>query len=154
MEDMELQRYFRGQMVQLQWHPFLRAMAAQLAQQADTQALHTLFTAVGQRFAVDAKGFFTDIHALSQLQDGLNDFWGRMQWGWVTLAEEAGHVEITHYAAPLAEAFGEECLQWSVGFLEGFYQSVFGALGAAGSMTVRAQEHFDDGLHVRLRLGR
>lgn len=154
MEDMDLQRYFRGQMVQLQWHPFLRAMASQLAQQADTKALHTLFTGVGERFAVDAKDFFSDIHALSQLQESLNDFWGRMQWGWVTLGEGAGFVEITHYAAPLAEAFGEESLQWSVGFLEGFYQSVFGALGAAESMTVRTQEHFDDGLHVRLRLGR
>lgn len=153
MEDMNLQRYFRGQMVQLQWHPFLRAMAAQMAQHADAQALHALFAGVGQRFAVDAKDFFADIHALTQLQEGLNDFWGRMQWGWVTLREEAGCVEISHYAAPLAEAFGDECLQWSVGFLEGFYQSVFGILGATESMTVRARDHLDDGLHLRFRLG-
>jgi hypothetical protein len=150
MEDMNLQGYFRGQMVQLQWHPFLRAMA----QQADTQTLHTLFIGVGQRFAADAQGFFVDIRVLSQLQAELNDFWGRMQWGWVTLREEAGCVEISHHAAPLAEAFGDECLQWSVGFLEGFYQRIFGTLGAAESMTVRAHEHLDNGLHLRLRLGR
>lgn len=153
MEDMNLQRYFRGQMVQLQWHPFLRAMAAQLTHQADTQALHTLFTGVGQRFAADAEGFFVDIHTLAQLQESLNDFWGRMQWGWVVLREDAGCVQISHHAAPLAEAFGDECLQWSAGFLEGFYQSVFGILGAGESMTVRLQEQLDQGLHLRLRFG-
>ncbi|MFM1981190.1 MAG: hypothetical protein RLZ68_2455 [Pseudomonadota bacterium] len=154
MEDMDLQTYFRGQQVAMQWHPFLLAMAAEMAEQSDDTVLRNLFAGIGRRFAADAEEFFSDVATLSELQECLNDFWGRMQWGWVRMHEESGFVEIVHNAAPLAEAFGDEFLVWSVGFLEGFYQSVFGALGASESMGVRAHEDQEDGMALRLRFGK
>ena len=154
MEDMDLQTYFRGQQVSMQWHPFLLAMAAEMAEHTDELALRNLFAGVGRRFAADTEEFFSDVTTLSELQECLDDFWGRMQWGWVRLREEAGYVEILHNAAPLAEAFGDEFLVWSVGFLEGFYQSVFGALGASNSMTVRACDDQVDSMVLRLRFGK
>jgi len=153
MEEMDLQKYFRGQQVAMQWHPFLLAMASEMGEHLDEGVLRGLFAGVGRRLAADATDFFADIATLTELQECLNDFWGRMQWGWVHLQEGDDCVEIVHQAAPLAEAFGDESLVWSIGFLEGFYQSVFGLLGASRAMAVRAHDRQEDGFVLRLRFG-
>ena len=154
MANDNLQNYFRGQQVSLQWLPVLRAMASELAAQTDAKALRQLFFKIGERFAKDTDGMFQGAQSLAQLEERLNDFWLRINWGWVDLNEVKGFVEITHQAAPLAEAFGDDAIEWSIGLLEGFYQNVFSVLGASETMVVRGVGSLVGGMDVQLRFGR
>lgn len=154
METTNLQTYFRAQQVSLQWMPFLRAIAAELSAQTDATNLRQLFFSVGQRFAMDTPELLQEIATLSRLEEALCAHWGRHQWGWVELSEVGDAIEIVHNASPLAEAFGDDSLPWSVGFLEGFYQSIFGALGASEAMNVSAVDDSRDGMAIRLRFSR
>lgn len=149
-----LQNYFRGQQVALQWLPVLRAMASELSAQIDAKALRQLFFKIGERFAKDTDDLFHGAQSLVQLEERLNDFWLRINWGWVDLNEAKGFIEITHWAAPLAEAFGDDASDWSIGLLEGFYQSVFSVLGASETMVVRGVGAPVGGMDVQLRFGR
>ena len=155
MTNDHFQDYFRAQQVPLQWLPVLRAMASELATQKESKELHQLFFKIGERFAQDTADLFKDAKTLTQLEASLNDFWARINWGWVNLIEAKGSIDIAHQAAPLAEAFGDEALHWSVGILEGFYQSVFTVLGASDTMCVRnVGELSSSGINVHLRFGR
>ena len=154
MEPNPLENYFREQQMSLQWLPFLRAMAGELAEQTDATSLRTLFTSIGRRFADDSSEAFANINTLGTLSDALNDFFARINWGVVEVSEVPGGVDIDHFAAPLAEAFGDDALVWSVGFLEGFYQSLFGMLGASPTMQVRAMDDSCEAMHLRFRFGR
>lgn len=149
-----LQQYFRSQQVSLQWLPILRVMALEMAAYADAKDLRQLFFNIGERFAKDAEDRFEDVETLGQLEECLNDFWSRINWGWVDLNEIKGSIDIAHHAAPLAEAFGDDALEWSVGLLEGFYQTVFSVLGASENMIVRSIGEISDGMDIRLRFGR
>lgn len=146
-----LQSYFRRQQVSLQWLPVLRALALEMADNADPQTLKHLFSNIGARFATDAQDCFTDVKTLSQLNENLNDFWERTNWGWVDLAEAKGGIDITHQAAPLAEAFGDESLEWSSGLLEGFYQHVFKQLDTSDTMLIRIIDISSDGMTLHFR---
>lgn len=152
MDSRDLQTYFRTQQVSLQWLPVLRALARALAEQARPDELRALFSSVGARFGGEAQELFEEVSTLKELEEALNDFWPRINWGWVSLEEVAGRVEIVHQAAPLAEGFGEEMLQWSVGLLEGFYLRVFGVLGASAAMRVRCSDVQSQGMVIHLRL--
>lgn len=154
MEPITLQTYFKAHQVPLQWMPFLRAIAAELSAQTDAINLRHLFFSVGQRFAMGTPSLLQEIATLSQLEETLCTHWGQHQWGWVELSEVGDAIEIVHNACPLAEAFGEDSLTWSVGFLEGFYQSIFGALGASETMNVRAMNDSRDGMAIRLNFSR
>jgi hypothetical protein len=154
MDNGNLQTYFRAQQVSLQWLPVLRAMAQELSECISTDELRPLFYKIGQRFANDTEDLFSDIQTLTELQESLNDFWARVNWGWVNLKEANGGIEITHQAAPLAEAFGDESLVWSIALLEGFYQTVFSVLGAKDTMAVRAAGASSDGMALQFRFGR
>jgi hypothetical protein len=154
MPKNNLESYFKGQQVSLQWLPVLRAMALELSANADAKDLRILFSKIGDRFAKEAQDCFQDIQTLTQLEESLNDFWSRINWGWVDLAEVQGGIDITHQAAPLAEAFGDETLEWSSGLLEGFYQCVFNLLDTSNTMAVRSIDDATDGMTIRLRFGR
>lgn len=154
MASHNLQNYFRGQQVSLQWLPFLRAMGSELTAQTDAKELRHLFFKIGEQFAKDTEELFHGAHSLAQLEETLNDFWSRINWGWVSLNEATGCIEISHQSAPLAEAFGDDALEWSIGLLEGFYQSVFSVLGASDTMTVRGVGTPSGGMDVNLRFGR
>lgn len=145
MTDAEFRRYFREQQVSLQWLPVLRALAAELESRESPEVLRSLFSAMGQRLASEAGAQLGDPDTLAELQQSLNDFWSQMNWGWVTLTEQAGSLEILHHAAPLAEAFGDEALVWSCGFLEGFYQATCQGLGAQASLSVQWVDMADEG---------
>lgn len=153
MTNNALQDYFRGQQVSLQWLPILRAMALEMSAHAEADELRHLFFNIGERFAKDTEDRFHGVQTLTQLEESLNDFWGRINWGWVDLREETGAIDITHHAAPLAEAFSDEALNWSTGLLEGFYQTVFNVLGASDTMVVRNVGESSGGVGVRLRYG-
>ena len=148
-----LQSYFREQQVSLQWLPILRAMALEMSANADATSLNQLFARIGARFATDAQDCFQDVQTLTQLKENLNDFWARINWGWVELTEVKGGIDITHQAAPLAEAFGDESLEWSCGLLEGFYQHVFKQLDTSDTMSVRRLGFSTDGMEIRLNFG-
>lgn len=148
-----LEDYFRAQQVSMQWVPVLRAMAQELLTHSNANDLRNLFSKIGERFAKDVEDHFQDIQTLSQLEEALNALWSKTSWGWVTLTEANGGIHIDHQAAPLAEAFGDECLEWSTGLLEGFYQSVFSVLGASDTMRVREAAE-PEGMSVQLRFGR
>jgi hypothetical protein len=148
-----LQNYFRGQQVSLQWLPVLRAMATELTANADPQSLRQLFFKMGQRFASDVEDRFQGAQTLTELEDELNEFWAQLNWGWVNFSEAAGFIELAHQASPLAEAFGEDALGWSVGLLEGFYQTVFNVLGAGEAMKIRAIDELCVDMTVHLRFG-
>lgn len=152
MEPSNLEQYFRTQQVAQQWLPILRSLAVELAERADVADLRQLFTQVGARFAIDVEQRFVGVQTLAALEQGLNEFWQGMNWGWVSLQEAKANVDIFHYAAPLAEAFGDEQLEWSVGLLEGFYQHVFKTLGAGDAMQVEAVG--GEGIDLQFRFGR
>jgi hypothetical protein len=154
MPHSNLELYFRSQQVSLQWLPMLRALAMELAVHASPQDLSRLFFNAGVRFAGDTTGRFEGIQTLAQLEENLNDLWARLNWGWVELREVHGVIEIWHHAAPLAEAFGDESLEWSIGLLEGFYECVFKVLGAGDSMSVKGLPGASSGMTVRLNFGR
>lgn len=149
-----LQNYFRGQQVPLQWLPVLRAMALEMSACTEAKELRHLFFKIGERFAKDMEVRFQGVQTLAQLEESLNDFWARINWGWVDLKEVTGSIDITHHAAPLAEAFGDAALNWSIGLLEGFYQSAFNVLGASDKMVVRGIDDLSGGIDIRLRLVR
>lgn len=154
MDPYKFENYFREQQVSLQWLPFLRALASELSAQTDASSLRTLFASVGQRFALDAREAFEEVNTLSALSIALNDYFARIHWGYTEITEVAGAVEIHHFAAPLAEAFGDESLPWTIGFLEGFYQALFGLLGASTTMQVHALDDACEAMHLHLRFGR
>lgn len=153
MATNNLQNYFRGQQVSLQWSPVLRALAAEMSAHSDPKDLRRLFFKIGERFAKDTEGLFREVQTIAQLEESLNDFWFRTNWGWVDLNEADGSIFIMHQAAPLAEAFGDDALEWGIGLLEGFYQSVFNVLGASDSLVVRSFGELNDGMNIRLRFG-
>ena len=138
MTIVNLESYVRGQQISLQWLPVLRAMAVEMSEHSKRAELKNLFFKIGWRFAKDTEHLFNEAKTLPQLEEVLNDFWSQINWGWVKLNEAEGQIEIAHQAAPLAEAFGDEALGWSVGLLEGFYQSIFSLLGANDAMVCRS----------------
>lgn len=148
-----LQNYFRGQQISLQWLPVLRAMANELAAHTDSQDLHRLFVNIGENLANNAKEDFNGVQTLDQLETTLNDFWWQINWGWVELNEVQGYIDITHQASPLAEGFGQDALSWSTGLLEGFYQTIFAVLGAGEKLVLRRTGEVGDGMTLRFRFG-
>lgn len=152
-KDNNLESYFKNQQVSLQWLAFLRALANEMGASADPEDLRQLFFRVGERFAAQGEADFPAVETLPQLQDALNAFWSQLNWGWVELAEVKNHIEIFHHAAPLAGAFGDDALEWSVGLLEGFYERVFKVLGAGDAMTVRSAGGEAQGMDLRFHFG-
>lgn len=154
MGESDLERYFRAQMVSPQWARVLRALAGVLGEQAGDDELRGLLHAVGARLAADAAATCAArTETLADLQDCANAYWLEQRWGWVELTERQGWIDVVHHAAPLAEAFGPEALGWSCGLLEGFYETLFRALGADGGMVARTVEQAGGGLVLRLRFG-
>lgn len=154
MTNDALQNYFREQQVSLQWLPVLRAMAGEMSVHMRVEDLHQLFFKIGERFAKDTEEHFQNVQTLAQLEENLNFFWARINWGWVTLREAKGFIDITHSAAPLVEAFGDEAIDWSSGLLQGFYQRAFSVLGASDTMSVRGVGEASGGMDIQMRFGR
>lgn len=149
-----LDNYFRSQQVPLQWSPILRALADELRAnaQGDDATLKTLFRAVGYRFATDMAKRFEDANTLEDLGYVFNELWTETNWGTVDLAEQGDHIAIEHRFAPLAQAFGDDSLTWSVGLLEGFYQAGFSHVGAGKDLSVRFSGTENDGLRLIFKL--
>jgi hypothetical protein len=146
-----LDTYFRSQQVSLQWSPILFAMANELEAIASPVDLRQLFQKIGARFSEGVAEQFLDIKALPELNDALNDLWARTQWGYVQLQEAPDCIEISHQFSPLYEAFGERAIPWTIGLLEGFYQSIFRKFGAAELLTAQCVGIDDNGQKLNIR---
>jgi predicted hydrocarbon binding protein len=144
-------KYSKAQKLPLQWSGILRAMAAEMSSVSDSSDLRDFFFRIGERFATDADEMLKNVETLDDLAEKLNSFWADRSWGWVELNEDDDGIDITHQCAPLANAFGDEELDWSVGFLEGFYQKLFNEFGASEDMAMSCVEKSPDGMNIRLR---
>lgn len=153
MQPTDLNSYFRAQQISPQWAPFLAALGEALAREAGPTELLQVFRVVGRELANRDSERWAGTATLEQLAQALNARWLEMQWGWVDLAEQPDGIEILHHAAPLAAAFGDKALEWTSGILEGYYETVFHALGAAPGTTATAIEALAGGLDLRLRFG-
>ena len=149
-----LDNYFRSQQVPLQWSPILRALAEELREnaQGNDDTLKNLFRSVGKRFASEMGNRFENANTLEDLSNIFNELWSGTNWGVVNLAEQGDHIAIEHQFAPLAEAFGTDSLPWSIGLLEGFYQTGFSHAGAGKDLSVRFAANENDGLRLIFKL--
>jgi hypothetical protein len=151
MTTENFKNYVKAQRIPLQWEMVLRAMASEMSSVSDAPDLRDFFFRIGERFASEAGNRFQGVETLEALEESLNAFWAEMTWGWVELIEEDGGIDINHQCAPLAQAFGDEALSWSVGLLEGFYQTLFNEFGANEDMTMSCVAASPDGMDIQLR---
>jgi hypothetical protein len=151
MTTENFKNYAKAQRISLQWEAVLRAMAAEMSSVSDSADLRDFFFRIGERFAIEAGERFKGVETLDELEEGLKDFWAEMTWGWVELHEKDGGIDLSHHCAPLTKAFGDESLSWSVGFLEGFYQTLFNEFGANDDMIMSCVDASPDGMEIHLR---
>ena len=151
MTTKNFKNYIKTQQIPLQWGGVLRAMSAEMSSVSDGPDLHDFFFRIGERFASEVETKFQGVETLEDLEASLNSFWSEINWGWVELVEEEGGIDITHQCAPLAKAFGDAALSWSVGLLEGFYQTLFNEFGANEEMKMNSVRESPDGMDIRLR---
>lgn len=149
----ELIDYYQEQQISRQWLDFLRAFAEELVEQANVDELHFLMHSTGERLAFIFKKQLPAIDDLACLEEELNAYWRYMNWGYARLEEVENHINITHFACPLAFAFGEAAVPWAKGFLEGFYQTVFRALGAGTRLQVRSTGASARSMNLCFRFG-
>lgn len=153
MINSSFETYFRQHQVSRQWQFMLQALAQVLQGAEDTESLKALFFKVGERMAREIEGDFASVETLADLQDRINARWSEWHWGWVHFKELEDAIGIEHHAAPLAQAFGEAALPWTVGLLQGFYQTVFEVLGAGDAMRVETVSHSETPMGIVLRFG-
>lgn len=151
MNAENLKKYIKTQQVPLQWAGVLSAFSAEMSSVSDGPDLKDFFFRIGERFASEVREKFIEVETLEELERKLNDFWSKINWGWVELVEEEGVIDIAHHCSPLAKAFGDAELSWSVGLLEGFYQTLFTAFGASNEMAMSCVGELSDGMDLRLR---
>lgn len=150
----DLDAYFLAQQVSPQWSLVLAALGEVLVESATERELHELFRETGIRMAARITDGLPEVGTLAELEGVLNEGWFARRWGWVEFEERSNSVEISHHAAPLAAVFGEPALSWSCGLLEGFYEGLFGTLGAGKALSVRAESSDAAGLLLRFRFSR
>ncbi len=146
-----LKKYIVKQQISIQWGPVLSAMAAEMSEVSEKSDLRDFFFRIGERFASKEKNKFKNVETLSELENSLNSYWTSINWGWVELEEKDGTIDITHNCSPIAEAFGNSELSWTVGLLEGFYQTLFFEFGANDEMKINCIGESADGLDLHLK---
>ncbi len=151
MTTENFKKYAKTVKIDAQFARLLRAMAAEMSSVSDAPDLRDFFFRIGEQFATAAGEAFENVESLEDLESCLNAFWAEMSWGWVELNEEDEGINISHQCAPLAQAFGDDSLAWSVGLLEGFYQTLFTEFGASDDMTMNCISASQDGMDIRLR---
>lgn len=152
MSKESLSHHLQIQQIGPQWKTFLHQLANQFNVRADANDLRELMKEVGASMAHDFSKKHKQLDTLRAVQDACNAYWSAMHWGCVDISEQARSIELTHYEAPLALAFGRESLPWSCACLEGFYQVLFLRLGAHPSSRVERVGEEADGWHIKFRL--
>jgi predicted hydrocarbon binding protein len=151
MTTENFKNYVKAQKINPQWAKVLRAMASEMSSVSEVPDLRDFFYRIGEQFAATTGETFAGVETLDDLESSLNSFWVDMTWGWVELVEDDEGINIAHQCSPLAQAFGEDALSWSVGFLEGFYHTLFTEFGASDDMVMNCVSASLDGMDIRLR---
>ncbi len=128
LPNSETQAYLSQQQCSRQWRGFLRAISAEFASALPDDELRDLMHRIGMKFAVQNP--LPACETLTLLQEEMTSFWKQIDWGWVTLTQDARCLNIDHCCAPLASAFGTDQGDWMHGFLQGVYQQWFDSAGA------------------------
>ncbi len=132
--------------------PLSLALATELAQDVDADALLVLARRAGSRWAAQLAPNFGQAQSMADLIDRLNTYWASMRWGWISLEDHRDHLLLHHHLLPIAQLYGSQSLRWTVGLVEGFYEELFRLLGADDSVEVRVASETDDGLEVQFRV--
>lgn len=143
--------YYEEHQCSKQWRGFLLALAEEFEDQLGAPELRGLMTRIGERFARATA--LPPCETLEQLTEAINETWVLLDWGWVTIEDDADHLAIRHACAPLRAAFGKSGAAWAPAFLEGVYQHWFSVLGIDPVLRVREAGCGDDGM-LEFRLGR
>ena len=139
------------QQCSVQWRGFLQALAAEFAAALPPEDLRALTFRVGVRFSAEHP--LPACATLDDLQSSMAAVWDRIGWGGVRLQQTAAQLDIHHDLSPLSAAFGSGHAAWSVGFLEGVYQSWFDQAGAV-QLLVAQSAHADAWGCVHFQLAR
>jgi hypothetical protein len=140
---------FRTRGCSRQWLGFVRAMADEFAAELPEHELATLMARIGRRFA--QRHPIGECQGLGDVEASANRIWGESDWGQCRMEEQAGSVEITHAAAPIAVALPG--MEWADGFLAGVYEGWFQQLGMLAGLSVHAERPSTPDMR-RLRLAR
>ncbi|MCY0387542.1 cellulose synthase [Robbsia sp. Bb-Pol-6] len=143
--------YYEEHQCSKQWRGFLLALAEEFEEQLGASELRGLMTRIGERFARATA--LPPCETLEQLTEAINETWVLLDWGWVTIEDDADYLAIRHACAPLRAAFGKGGAGWAPAFLEGVYQHWFSVLGIDPVLRVREAPGVDDGV-LEFRLGR
>jgi hypothetical protein len=127
--------YYEEHRCSTQWRMFLSSMAEEFEEQLGTPDLRSLMSKIGERFARATT--LPACETLDQLVDAINGIWGMLDWGLVSIGDDADYLSILHANAPLSAAFGPKALSWTPAFLEGVYQHWFSVLGIDPALRVR-----------------
>jgi len=143
--------YYEEHHCSQQWRGFLAALAEEFEDQLGTPELRGLMGRIGERFARATT--LPTCETLDELTEAINTSWMTLDWGWVSIEDDADHLAIHHACAPLRSAFGEEGMNWAPAFLEGVYQHWFSVLGIDPALRVREVAGVNNGV-LEFRLGR
>jgi len=145
--------YLATHMCDRQWRPFLQALADELGQQMEATERRQLMHALGRRIAADSP--LSEAQDLDTLSASMNEFWDRLEWGYVEIHEEDAYVALLHHCAPLRGGFGDAAMTWTPALLEGIYAQWFADFGAGDDLLLRQigePQGGDDALEYRLGL--
>lgn len=143
--------YYARRQCAEQWRVFLTVLAEELAQNMAQEQARDFMRNLGRRMALRLP--HPDLHTLADLEVSINRLWEQMEWGYVRLREQADHVVVAHYCAPLRAAFGAAAIKWTPALLEGVYAQWFEAFGAGEELRLRqasAPRGSDDALEFHL----
>jgi hypothetical protein len=115
-----------------QWHWLLGALAREWSSIHTPAALRAHMAALGADFAGAHPLPTTAL--LGDLELAINQLWGELHWGQVTLQDSGSALQLVHIDSPLASAFGAAHLAWSVGLLEGIYERWLHGAGAPAEL--------------------
>lgn len=132
-----------------QWGFFLRAQAQVFKENLSNEELRFLMGRIGAESAKNMN--LSGITTLLELEQALAVFWKSKDWGFVNLIESDNFIQIDHYCSPIEQSFGPASLEWSAGFMEGFYSQLFKNLKAGPELIV-TQISSDDSACLSYRL--
>lgn len=127
--------YYSQQQCSEQWRVFITALADELTAQMALAERRQLMHALGERMAT--KLTHSNVNTLAELEKSINELWSQMQWGYVSLYEQADSIGLTHFCSPLRHAFGADAMQWAPALLQGVYARWFSAFGAGDDLQLR-----------------
>jgi hypothetical protein len=132
--------------------PLCAALAAELAEEFEVEALLTFARRCGARWAGEHLAALTPVDSMADLIAMLNACWASLHWGWVAAEEHHDRLLLRHALLPLGRIYGPQQADWSLGFVEGFYEEAFRWAGAEGTLQVRAISDPQDASEVQFEV--